>query len=93
MDVVKQVRTTPRDQRFIAQNQAPNCWNKYNEWLLCVKNTNDNEGCKGMKQAAYSICPAIWTEKWEEEREENTYPGVKVVLAQADADGDDDNDE
>mmetsp|Transcript_5481 Transcript_5481/g.7978 ORF Transcript_5481/g.7978 Transcript_5481/m.7978 type:complete len:103 (+) Transcript_5481:97-405(+) len=78
MDVVKSVRTTPRDNRFIAQNQAPHCWNRYNEWLLCLKNTKDEEGCKNMRQMAVSICPSIWTEKWDEEREESTYPGLKV---------------
>merc|ERR1712137_875253 len=78
VDVVKAVRTTPRDSRFPTQNQANHCWNRYNEWLLCLKNTGDEEGCKNMKQMAYSICPTIWTEKWEEEREENTFPGLKV---------------
>lgn len=78
INVVKSVRTTPRDQRFTAQNQAPNCWNKYNEWLLCLKNTKDEEGCKNMRQKAVSICPYIWTDKWDEEREEGTFPGVQV---------------
>jgi cytochrome c oxidase subunit 6b len=78
MDIVKNVRTTARDQRFTTQNQAPNCWNKYNEWLLCLKNTGDDEGCKNMRQKADSICPYIWTEKWDEEREEGTFPGLKV---------------
>ena len=78
MEVVKNVRTTPRDGRFLAQNQAPHCWNRYNEWLLCLKNTKDDEGCKSMRQMAISICPTIWTEKWDEEREEGTFPGVKV---------------
>merc|ERR1712127_934405 len=79
IDVVKNVRTTPRDNRFTSQNQANNCWNKYNEWLLCVKNTGgDEEGCKNMRQKAVSICPSLWTEKWDEEREENTFPGLKV---------------
>lgn len=77
-DVIKAVRTTPRDSRFPTQNQANHCWNRYNEWLLCLKNTGDEEGCKNMKQMAYSICPTIWTDKWEEEREESTFSGLKV---------------
>mmetsp|Transcript_13860 Transcript_13860/g.13448 ORF Transcript_13860/g.13448 Transcript_13860/m.13448 type:complete len:105 (-) Transcript_13860:237-551(-) len=77
LDVVKSVRTTPRDNRFKkSQNQANHCWNRYNEWLLCVKNTKDEEGCKNMRQMAVSICPSIWTEKWDEERGEGIYPGI-----------------
>jgi len=79
MEVIKNVRTTPRDARFNqSQNQANNCWNKYNEWLLCIKNTGDEDGCKNMRQKAVSICPSIWTEKWDEERDEGTFPGLKV---------------
>eukprot|EP00568_Trieres_chinensis_P001696 CAMPEP_0183302296 /NCGR_PEP_ID=MMETSP0160_2-20130417/8130_1 /TAXON_ID=2839 ORGANISM="Odontella Sinensis, Strain Grunow 1884" /NCGR_SAMPLE_ID=MMETSP0160_2 /ASSEMBLY_ACC=CAM_ASM_000250 /LENGTH=106 /DNA_ID=CAMNT_0025465047 /DNA_START=107 /DNA_END=427 /DNA_ORIENTATION=+ len=79
LDVVKSVRTTPRDPRFPSQNQANHCWNRYNEWLLCLKSTGgDEDGCKNMRQMAVSICPTIWTEKWDEEREEGTFPGIKV---------------
>jgi cytochrome c oxidase subunit 6b len=79
LDVVKNVRTTPRDTRFPSQNQANHCWNRYNEWLLCLKSTKGDEvGCKNMRQMAVSICPSIWTEKWDEEREEHTFPGLKV---------------
>uniref|UniRef100_A0A7S4JKT8 Cytochrome c oxidase subunit n=1 Tax=Odontella aurita TaxID=265563 RepID=A0A7S4JKT8_9STRA len=79
LDVVKSVRTTPRDARFPSQNQSNHCWNRYNEWLLCLKSTGGDEaGCKHMRQMAVSICPSIWSEKWDEEREENTYPGIKA---------------
>mmetsp|Transcript_24750 Transcript_24750/g.30443 ORF Transcript_24750/g.30443 Transcript_24750/m.30443 type:complete len:101 (-) Transcript_24750:208-510(-) len=78
IDVIKNVRTTPRDPRFTTTNQANNCWNKYNEWLLCLKNTGDEDGCKNMRQSALSICPTIWSEKWDEEREEGTFAGLKV---------------
>ena len=77
--VVQSVRTTSRDSRFPAQNQAPHCWGKYNEWLLCIKSTKgDEDGCKHMRQRALSICPSIWSEKWDEEREEGTFAGIKV---------------
>jgi len=78
IEVAQNVGTTPRDSRFPTQNQANHCWNRYNEWRLCLKNTGDEEGCKNMKQMAFSICPSLWTEKWEEEHEENTFPGLKV---------------
>lgn len=78
MEVVKNVKTTERDPRFPTQNQANHCWARYNEWLLCVKNTGDEDGCKNMRQKAVSICPSIWTEKWDEEREEGIFAGLKL---------------
>ena len=79
MEVVKNVRTTPRDARFQSTNQAGHCWNRYNEWLLCLKNTKgDDEGCKNMRQLAISICPTIWTEKWDEERDEGKFAGIQI---------------
>uniref|UniRef100_A0A7S2WRP3 Cytochrome c oxidase subunit n=1 Tax=Rhizochromulina marina TaxID=1034831 RepID=A0A7S2WRP3_9STRA len=75
---VKAVRTTPRDSRFPSQNQANHCWNRYNEWLLCMKTTNSEEGCKTMRHLAAKICPTIWTDKWDEERGEGTFAGIKT---------------
>lgn len=75
---IKANRTTPRDARFPTQNQANHCWNRYNEWLVCLKSTKDEEGCKSMRHMALKICPSLWREKWDEERGEGTYPGIKV---------------
>ena len=50
---------------------------RYNEWILCLKKTdNDEDGCKFMRQYALSLCPDNWIEKWDEEREEGTFPGM-----------------
>lgn len=89
LNEVKDSRTTPRDARFPTQNQANHCWNRYNEWLLCMKSTKDKEGCQGMRNMALQICPSIWSDKWDEERGEGIFPGINV----APADGDDDDDE
>jgi cytochrome c oxidase subunit 6b len=79
LNEVKATRTTPRDNRFSgAQNQANHCWNRYNEWLVCLKSTKDEEGCKNMRYLALKICPSIWTDKWDEERDEGRYPGIKT---------------
>jgi cytochrome c oxidase subunit 6b len=72
---VKQIRTTPRDLRFPSTNQAGHCFNRYNEWVLCVKNVGEGE-CAQLRQAAISICPTIWTDKWDEDRGEGTFAGV-----------------
>jgi cytochrome c oxidase subunit 6b len=79
LKMVENVRTTPRDPRFPSANQAGHCWNRYNEWLNCLKQTgNDEEGCKMMRQYADSICPSLWLDKWDEERDEGTFAGLKV---------------
>ena len=57
---------------------------RYNEWILCLKKTeNDEDGCKFMRQYALSLCPDTWIEKWDEEREEGTFSGVKMTDAAA----------
>lgn len=73
---VKANKTTPRDLRFPSQNQANHCWNRYNEWLVCIKGTKDEEGCKNMRALALKVCPNLWTEKWDEERGEGIYAGI-----------------
>ena len=78
LNQIKAVRTTPRDTRFPAFNQAGHCFNRYNEWLVCLKQTKDEDGCKPLRYLATNICPSLWTDKWDEEREEGTFPGVKV---------------
>ena len=37
---------------------------------------NDEDGCEFMRQYALSLCPDTWIEKWDEEREEGTFPGM-----------------
>eukprot|EP00980_Cylindrotheca_fusiformis_P028280 scaffold22589_cov138-Cylindrotheca_fusiformis.AAC.43 len=75
---VKNTRTTPRDQRFPSTNQSLHCWNRYNEWLICLKQTNgDDDKCQAYRQYAVSICPTDWTDGWDEAREDNTFYGVK----------------
>lgn len=78
LNEVKAVRTTPRDARFPSQNQSNHCWNRYNEWLVCMKTTDSEEGCKTMRNLATKICPSIWTDKWDEERGEGIFPGINA---------------
>ncbi|KAJ8611666.1 hypothetical protein CTAYLR_007891 [Chrysophaeum taylorii] len=72
------LKTTPIDKRFPTTNQANHCWNRYNEWVMCMKKTEgDEDACKPMRQLAISICPDEWTAKWDEERDEGRFAGVK----------------
>jgi cytochrome c oxidase subunit 6b len=76
LNMVKQVRTTPRDERFPAQNQALHCWNRYNEWLLCTQQSKDDKACVPMRHYANAICPDMWLEQWDEERESGAFSGI-----------------
>ena len=74
-NMIRNVRTTPRDERFPSQNQALHCWNRYNEWLLCLQ-SSDEDNCKPLRQYAESICPSMWTEQWDEQRDEGSFGGI-----------------
>jgi len=75
LNEIKAVRTAPRDERFPSTNQALHCWNLYNEWLLCTQQKGE-EKCQVARQHADSMCPSIWSEAWDEQREEGTFSGI-----------------
>jgi hypothetical protein len=57
----------------------PRCRTRYNEWLLCVDKTDGADICDKFKGYAFSICPADWTNKWDEDREGGTWVGYKAA--------------
>ena len=72
------MKTTPSHASFNNMNQAPHCWQRYNEWVICLKTTEgDEEKCQGMRGLARGICPDEWVEKWDEERPIGTFMGVQ----------------
>jgi cytochrome c oxidase subunit 6b len=73
---IRATRTTPRDERFPSTNQAMHCWNRYNEWLLCTQQAGNEDDCKPLRQYADSICPGVWTELWDEQRESGAFSGL-----------------
>jgi cytochrome c oxidase subunit 6b len=75
-NMMRNIRTTPRDERFPSTNQALHCWNRYNEWLLCVKQSGDEDGCKPMRFSAESMCPGFWIEQFDEQRDEGKFSGI-----------------
>jgi cytochrome c oxidase subunit 6b len=68
------VKTTPFDPRFPQQNQAKHCYTRYNEYHKCAAEKGEEE-CASMAKLYRSICPGEWVEKWNEERENGTWPG------------------
>ncbi|KAL7572354.1 hypothetical protein ACA910_021566 [Epithemia clementina (nom. ined.)] len=75
LKVLQNAGTTPRDERFPSTNQALHCWNRYNEWVLCQQQS-DEEKCTPLRGYAESICPSPWTEEWDEQREAGTFSGI-----------------
>mmetsp|Transcript_13262 Transcript_13262/g.22803 ORF Transcript_13262/g.22803 Transcript_13262/m.22803 type:complete len:83 (-) Transcript_13262:122-370(-) len=76
-DVV--LKTTPRDPRFPNTNQYQHCWTRYNEWILCLKRTGEDEdACKQSLHFARSLCPNAVIEAWDEQRENGQFPGLSL---------------
>ena len=70
------VESTPFDVRFPGTNQARHCYARYNEYHKCAKqNGEDDEKCNVFQKAYRSICPGEWVERWNEQRENGTWPG------------------
>ncbi|GBG34144.1 Cytochrome c oxidase subunit 6B [Hondaea fermentalgiana] len=73
------LKTTPRDPRFPNTNQYQHCWTRYNEWILCLKRTGEDEdACKQARKFASSLCPNETMENWDEMRENNNFPGLTL---------------
>ena len=57
-----------KDKRFPSQNQALNCWNKYNEFVKCAYDKGEDK-CQKERYFAKSMCPSEWVEKWDGDRD------------------------
>ncbi|CAD7696203.1 unnamed protein product [Ostreobium quekettii] len=66
--------TAPVDRRFPSVNQARTCYTRYNEFYKCTAEKSEEE-CTFYKKCYQSLCPNEWVERWEEQREEGTWPG------------------
>mmetsp|Transcript_4613 Transcript_4613/g.5050 ORF Transcript_4613/g.5050 Transcript_4613/m.5050 type:complete len:95 (+) Transcript_4613:61-345(+) len=73
------LKTTPTDPiHYPATNQAHYCWQKYNEFVLCIrKNNGDETPCNVKRQQALSICPLEWVENWDGQRQKGNFLGVQ----------------
>mmetsp|Transcript_27811 Transcript_27811/g.61445 ORF Transcript_27811/g.61445 Transcript_27811/m.61445 type:complete len:117 (-) Transcript_27811:60-410(-) len=64
---------------FPGQNQAQYCWQKYNEFLHCVKvNGEDESQCAAFELHAKQFCPDEWTSTWSDQREAGVFLGVQT---------------
>ena len=70
----------PYDPRFPNQNQTRNCQTNYIDYYRCLKAKNgDEEYCAWYKNAYQQLCPGEWVEKWDEQRENGSFP-IRDVL-------------
>ena len=77
------------DPAYQNPNQASHCWDRYNQSLQCLKDNDGNDAaCSQAKYLANALCPTLWLNKWKEQREEGTFPGVQAPIVD---DGDDDD--
>mmetsp|Transcript_17085 Transcript_17085/g.25270 ORF Transcript_17085/g.25270 Transcript_17085/m.25270 type:complete len:88 (+) Transcript_17085:37-300(+) len=76
-DIINVKNVNP-SKKFSTTNQARYCWNLYNEWMLCMKkNDLDEEKCMTPRFVADTFCPDEWYQKWDEDREEEKFTGLK----------------
>lgn len=46
----------------------------------------DEEQCTHERFKAKSICPNFWIEKWDDQREEGKFPGIRTKIEPEDDD-------
>nr|XP_033819696.1 cytochrome c oxidase subunit 6B1 [Geotrypetes seraphini]XP_033819697.1 cytochrome c oxidase subunit 6B1 [Geotrypetes seraphini] len=76
---IKNYRTAPFDARFPNQNQTRNCRQNYLDFYRCEKKLKssgqDPYICKWYKLVFTSMCPTEWVKRWDDQRENGTFPG------------------
>ncbi|PPQ73175.1 hypothetical protein CVT26_014774 [Gymnopilus dilepis] len=69
------LQTVPFDARFPNTNQTRNCFQNYTDYFKCIAaKGEDFPPCKQFKKAYNSLCPNEWISKWDEQRENGTFP-------------------
>ena len=71
------VATAPFDARFPNTNQTKNCWQNYVDYFKCVRaKGSDFAPCKRFQKTYFSLCPPLWLDRWDEQRENNVFPAL-----------------
>ncbi|KAJ3700113.1 hypothetical protein LUZ61_003818 [Rhynchospora tenuis] len=70
------IETAPADFRFPTTNQTRHCFTRYVEYHRCVAaKGEDASECDKFAKYYRSLCPSEWVERWNEQRENGTFPG------------------
>jgi len=63
------------DARFPNQNQTKHCWQNYVDYHKCIlAKGEDFAPCRQFFLAYRSLCPSAWCERWDDQRENGTFP-------------------
>ncbi|KAL6527277.1 hypothetical protein OROGR_016367 [Orobanche gracilis] len=68
--------TAPADFRFPTTNQTRHCFTRYIEYHRCVAAKGEGAPeCDKFAKYYRSLCPGEWIDRWNEQRENGTFPG------------------
>ncbi|KAA8565099.1 hypothetical protein EYC84_010850 [Monilinia fructicola] len=63
------------DARFPNQNQTKHCWQNYVDYHKCIlAKGEDFAPCRQFFLAYKSLCPSAWVERWDDQRDNGTFP-------------------
>ncbi|KAN0120917.1 Cytochrome c oxidase, subunit VIb [Russula decolorans] len=69
------LQTAGFDARFPYTNQTRHCFQNYTDYFKCISaKGEDFAPCKQFRRAYHSLCPNGWIEKWDDQRENGTFP-------------------
>ncbi|KDP41415.1 hypothetical protein JCGZ_15822 [Jatropha curcas] len=69
------LETAPADFRFPTTNQTRHCFARYIEYHRCVAAKGEGAPeCDKFAKYYRSLCPGEWIERWNEQRENGTFP-------------------
>nr|XP_043606576.1 cytochrome c oxidase subunit 6b-1-like [Erigeron canadensis] len=70
------LETAPGDYRFPTTNQSRHCFTRYVEYHRCVAAKGEGASeCDKFAKYYRSLCPGEWVDRWNEQRENGTFPG------------------
>ncbi|TYH76686.1 hypothetical protein ES332_D04G103400v1 [Gossypium tomentosum] len=70
-----ELKTAPADFRFPTTNQTRHCFTCYIEFHGCLAAKGESNECERFAKYYRSLCPGEWVERWNEQRENGTFPG------------------
>merc|ERR1711939_1001730 len=67
--------TVGYDARFPNTNQTKHYWQNYVDYHKCIlAKGEDFKPCRQFYLAYRSLCPSAWCERWDDQRENGTFP-------------------
>lgn len=73
---IEDLKTAPADFRFPTTNQTRHCFTRYIEYHKCIAAKGEGASeCDKFSRHYRSLCPGEWIERWNEQRENGTFPG------------------